>query len=107
MNIFVGNLSHLVTKEEVEAAFSRYGQVASVVVTQDLYANVRPARHREHFSPTSRSYCYVDMPNIKEALAALGALNGAALKDRRINVIQALPLNSKGKKELQRRSHPL
>jgi len=106
LNIFVGNLSHLVTKEEVQAVFSRYGQVESVVVTPDQYADVRPARYKERdVIATSRAYCYVDMPNVREALAALDALNGATLKDRRINVVQALPLKSKGKKELQRRPH--
>ncbi|CAG1021142.1 partial FUS-interacting serine-arginine-rich protein 1, partial [Methylococcales bacterium] len=50
MNIFVGNLSHDVTEDDLQQAFEAFGQVKSVKVIKDL------------FSGASKGFAFVEMP---------------------------------------------
>jgi RNA recognition motif-containing protein len=77
VNIYVGNLSHEVTEEDLRAAFEEFGQVESVAVIKDRYTG----------SP--RGFGFVEMPANAEAEAAIAGLNGKDLKGRTLNVNQA------------------
>lgn len=79
MDIYVGNLIGEVTDEDLLAAFSAHGQVASAKVIRD------------RFSGRSRGFGFVEMPNNSEAQTAIDHLNGKDLKGRGITVNQARP----------------
>jgi len=83
MNIFVCNLSLEVTEEELQREFMVFGEVISVAIMNDKYIG----------SGQSRGYGFVEMPSQSEGQAAITALNGKTLRDRTIDVIQALPLS--------------
>jgi RNA recognition motif-containing protein len=79
MNIFVGNLSHQVTEDELRQAFEAFGQVASATIIKDK------------FSGESRGFGFVEMPTKSEAESAIAGLNGTELKGRTLNVNEARP----------------
>jgi len=68
MNIYVGNLSHQVTEDELKKAFEAFGQVTSVSIIKDK------------FSGESRGFGFVEMPAKAEAQSAINGLNGKELK---------------------------
>lgn len=84
MNIFVGNLSYEATDEDLREAFSAYGDVSSASVIMDK------------FTGRSRGFGFVEMPGDEEARAAIGELNGQALKGRPMTVNEARPRESRG-----------
>jgi len=86
MNIYVGNLSLQVTKEDLRREFMAFGEVTSVTIMNDKYIG----------SGQSRGYGFVEMPSQSESQDAITALNGKTLKERTIDVIQALPLSDNG-----------
>ena len=88
MNIYVGNLSLKVTKEELRREFMAFGKVISVIMMNDQYIG----------SGQPRGYGFVEMPSLSEGEAAINALNGKSLRHRIIDVIQALPLSAKSGK---------
>ena len=61
MNIYVGNLSHEATEDDVQEAFTSFGRVSSVKIIKDK------------FSGEPRSFGFVEMPVQSEALAAITA----------------------------------
>ncbi len=79
MNIFVGNLSHDVTEDDLLKAFSAHGKVDRVSILKDK------------FSGEPRGFGFVEMPSKAEAEAAINALNQADLKGRALNVNEARP----------------
>jgi RNA recognition motif-containing protein len=79
MNIYVGNLSHEVTEEDLKQAFEAFGQVESVNIIKDRY------------SGESRGFGFVEMPAKAEAQSAINDLNGKELKGRTLNVNEARP----------------
>ena len=79
MNIYVGNLSHEVTEEDLQQAFEAFGQVTSANVIKDK------------FSGDSRGFGFVEMPAKAEAESAINDLNGTELKGRALNVNEARP----------------
>jgi RNA recognition motif-containing protein len=83
MNIYVGNLSHDLTEDELNQAFSGHGEVASASIITDK------------FSGQSRGFGFVEMPKNDEAKAAIEALNGTELKGQPINVNEARPRTEK------------
>lgn len=87
MNIFVAKLNFKTRKEDLEKAFSQYGQVASAKVITD----------RE--TGRSKGFGFVEMPNDDEALKAIEELNGATVEGRTIVVNKSEP-----KPEGERRS---
>ena len=84
MNIYVGNLSFEVTEEDLQQAFSAFGQVASASLIKDK------------FTGQSRGFGFVEMPNSTEAQAAIAGLNGKDLKGRALNVNEARPRTEGG-----------
>ena len=79
MRIYVGNLSHDVTEEELEQEFTAFGEVASTNIVTDKYTG-RP-----------RGFGFIEMPKVAEGQAAIAGLNGKMLKDRTLSVNEARP----------------
>lgn len=79
MNIYVGNLAKDVTDQDLQSAFSAYGQVKSCKVIRD------------HDSGESKGFGFVEMPQNSEAQTAIQELNTRNIKGRRINVNEARP----------------
>ena len=79
MNVYVGNLSHELTEEELKQAFEAFGQVESAKIITDRYSGV------------SRGFGFVEMPTKAEAEAAIAELNGKELKGRTLTVNEARP----------------
>lgn len=77
--IYVGNLSFSSTETEIENLFSAHGAVESVTLIVD----------RE--TGRSRGFSFVEMPNDKEATAAIAALNNYELDGRQLKVNEARP----------------
>jgi len=77
MNIYVGNLSYDLTEEELRDLFAEHGKVSSVTIIYDRYEK------------RSKGFGFVQMPDDKEAEAAIEALNGRKLKGRPLKVDKA------------------
>jgi RNA recognition motif-containing protein len=85
MNIYVGNLSHDVSTEELRQAFEAYGEVSSANVIKDKYTG------------QSRGFGFVEMPDKAEAQTAIENLNGKDLRGREMNVNEARPRADRGR----------
>jgi RNA recognition motif-containing protein len=83
MNIYVGNLSPEMTEEELRREFAVFGEVVSVVIMNDKYIG----------SGQPNNYGYVEMASKSEGAIAIASLDGKILKDRVVNIVQALPLS--------------
>ena len=79
MNIFVAKLNFKTKKEDLERAFSQFGQVSSAKVVTDRDTG------------RSKGFGFVEMPNDSEALAAIEGLNEKELDGRMIVVKPANP----------------
>jgi RNA recognition motif-containing protein len=79
MNIYVGNLSHQVTEDDLRKAFEAFGQVESANIIKDK------------FSGESRGFGFVQMPSKQQAHEAIEQMNGTDLMGRSINVNEARP----------------
>ena len=79
MNIYVGNLSHTTTEDDLRQAFEAFGQVESANIIKDK------------FSGESRGFGFVDMPSKQEAQKAIEEMNGKDLMGRAVNVNEARP----------------
>ena len=90
MNIYVGNVPHGTTEEELQEAFQAFGQVASVAIIKDK------------FSGESRGFGFVEMPSKAEAQSAIAGLNGKEFKGRALSVNEARP-RSEGRGDRDRR----
>ncbi len=79
MNIYVGNLSHETTDDDLRQAFEAFGQVESATVIKD------------RFSGESRGFGFVEMPSKTEAETAIQEMNGKDVKGRAVSVNEARP----------------
>jgi RNA recognition motif-containing protein len=79
MNIYVGNLPHATTDDELREAFEAYGTVDSVAIIKDK------------FTGQSRGFGFVEMPDSGEAQTAIDAMNGATMGQRTLTVNEARP----------------
>ncbi len=79
MNIYVGNLPFEITDEELEAAFTEFGEVSSARVIID------------RFSGRSRGFGFVEMPTDSEGEAAIAAMAGKEMQGRPLTVNVARP----------------
>jgi RNA recognition motif-containing protein len=84
MKIFVGNLSHEVSDDDLNKAFAAFGKVDSATVIKDK------------FTGASRGFGFVEMPTASEAQAAIEGTNGKDLKGKAINVNEARPREDRG-----------
>jgi RNA recognition motif-containing protein len=78
-NIYVGNISFQTTEQDIDAAFSAYGQVERVQIVKD------------RDSGQSRGFAFVEMVDDAAANKAMEALNGADLGGRALTVNEARP----------------
>lgn len=85
MNIYVSNLSLEMTEDELRQEFTVYGEVISVIIMNDKYIG----------SGQPRGYGYVEMTSKSAGAAAIASLKGKKLKDRVVDVVEALPLSDK------------
>ena len=85
MIIYVGNLSLDCTEETLARVFQVYGRVLSVSVMNDKYIG----------SGQPRVYGYVEMASKSEGSAAMAGLLGTVVNDRKIQIIEALPLDKR------------
>jgi RNA recognition motif-containing protein len=79
MNIYVGNLSHDASEDDLRHAFESFGQVSSATIIKDK------------FSGESRGFGFVEMPTKAEGQAAINGLNGQDLKGRPLKASEARP----------------
>ena len=79
MKLYVGNLPHAVTDEELRQVFVAYGTVKSAMVIMD------------QTTEKSRGFGFVEMSQMTEGLAAIQALNGKPLQGRSLTVNEARP----------------
>ena len=85
MNIYVGNLSLDTTEGELRKEFIEFGDVISVTIMNDKYIG----------SGQPRGYGYVEMASKSEGATAIANLEGKKLRNRVVNVVEALPLSDK------------
>jgi cold-inducible RNA-binding protein len=78
-NIYVGNISFQTSEQDLDAAFSAYGQVERVQIVKDRDTG------------QSRGFAFVEMANNAEADKAMEALNGADMGGRTLTVNEARP----------------
>lgn len=71
MYLYVGNIDHAMTKEDLLNRFEPYGTVSQAVVRK---------RGR------SLAFAILEMPNDEEAKAAISALSGSSYGDKRLLV---------------------
>jgi RNA recognition motif-containing protein len=79
INIYVGNLSSQTTQDDLQAAFSRFGNVERVNVVTDPY------------NGQSRGFAFVTMRQASEAQKAISELNGTDLHGHTLKVSEARP----------------
>lgn len=84
MNIFVARLNFKTRKEDLESAFSQFGQVSSAKIIKDRDTG------------RSKGFGFVEMPNDDEANNAIAALNEKELDGRVIVVKPANPKTNAG-----------
>ena len=80
--VYLKNLADAVTRDDLEAHFSRAGQVRGVLVITDKS------------SGKSRGFGFVDMANFDDAVSAIRLLNDTELKGKRIWIDPVPPRES-------------
>ncbi|PKR81679.1 hypothetical protein CW751_03900 [Brumimicrobium salinarum] len=78
-NIFIANLDFGITSEDLKATFSQFGEVSYSHVVYD------------NKTKKSKGYGYVEMEDLSQANAAIGALNGMEVNGRVLDVKLATP----------------
>jgi RNA recognition motif-containing protein len=84
MNIYVGNLPHEATEDEVRQAFAAFGQVTEVRLIVDK------------FSGESKGFGFVEMPSKDEAQKAIEQMNAKEFMGRVLSVNEARPKTDHG-----------
>ena len=79
MNIYIGNMSHDTTENDLRSAFKTFGQIQSATIVKDKSTG------------RSKGYGFVEMLSKKEAQAAIDGLNDQELKGRSLAVNEARP----------------
>jgi RNA recognition motif-containing protein len=77
MTIYVGNISYTLSEEDVSKIFEVMGKVETIKLIRD--------------KPTGKSkgYCFIEMPDKKEAMEAINTLDGKEVAGRNLRVIKA------------------
>lgn len=78
-NIYVGNISFQTTEQDLDAAFSQFGQVEGVQIVKDRDTG------------QSRGFAFVEMADDAAANQAIEALNGSDMGGRSLTVNEARP----------------
>lgn len=77
MTIYVGNISYSLGEDDIRKIFEVMGKVDSV----KLIVDKRTGR--------SKGYCFIEMPDKKEAMEAIKTLDGKEVAERNLRVIKA------------------
>lgn len=91
MDVFVGNLPPETNEADIKKLFAGFGNVVSAVIITG----------KKKKTPKSRGFGFVQMPDEKQALAAITALNSKEFMGRILSVNTARP-----KVEVQQRVQP-
>jgi cold-inducible RNA-binding protein len=78
-NIYVGNLDHGATEDQLRQLFEAHGAVQSVSIVKD------------RMTGAPRGFGFVEMANDGEGEKAIAALNGSSLGGRALTVNEARP----------------
>ena len=78
-SIYVGNLAHTATENDLRDVFSQHGEVSSVNIVND----------RDTGRP--RGFAFVEMPDGNEAANAIKAVNLQEICGREVTVDEARP----------------
>ncbi len=78
MNILVRNLPRNVTEEDLRRMFTPFGAISSLNIVMDAATG------------KSKGFGYVEMPDKKEAISAINALNGKKMGGEKIRVKSTL-----------------
>jgi RNA recognition motif-containing protein len=78
-SIYVGNLAHTATEDDLRGVFSQHGEVSAVNIVND----------RDTGRP--RGFAFVEMPNGNEAANAIKAVNLQEICGRAVTVNEARP----------------
>ena len=78
-SIYVGNLAHESSEDDLRQAFSEFGAVSTVSIIKD----------RETGRP--RGFAFVEMPDSSEATEAIKQLNLKEINGRAVTVNEARP----------------
>lgn len=79
VNIYAGNLSFDMTEASLRQSFEVHGKVDRASLVMDRATG------------TSKGFGFVEMPNEKEAKAAIAALNEMDMQGRKMTVNEAKP----------------
>ena len=77
MTIYIGNISYTLGEDDIRKIFEVMGNVTSVKLIQDKRTG------------KSKGYCFLEMPDKKEAMEAINALDGKDVSGRNLRVIKA------------------
>ncbi len=77
MTIYVGNISYTLSEEDVGKIFEVMGKVDAVKLIRDKRTG------------KSKGYCFIEMPDKKEAMEAISTLDGKEVAGRNLRVIKA------------------
>jgi cold-inducible RNA-binding protein len=80
--LYVGNLSHDATAEELRATFAQFGEVTDVQLVIDRYSG-RP-----------RGFAFITMATAQQAAQAAAKMNGVTIDGRPLRVNEAESLRS-------------
>jgi len=84
VRIYVGNLPYETTEQDLNEAFSPYGEVTSVSIVADK------------FSGRSRGFAFVEMATKADGEKAIEELNGKPFMNRNLVVNEARPREDRG-----------
>ncbi len=84
MTIYIGNLSHQATEDDLMSLFSQHGEVTSAKIIKD------------NFSGRPRGFAFVEMADDEAAKAAIEALNDTEFMTRTMVVNEARPKTEGG-----------
>jgi RNA recognition motif-containing protein len=77
MTIYVGNISYTLSEDDIRKIFEVMGAVESVKLIRDKRTG------------KSKGYCFIEMPEKKEGMEAINALDGKEVAGRNLRVIKA------------------
>ncbi|AFG38214.1 RNA recognition motif domain-containing protein [Spirochaeta africana] len=78
MNILIRNLPRRVTETELRQLFTPYGEITALNIVMDPQTR------------TSKGFGFVEMPEVKQAKAAIHGLNGKKIDGQAIRVKSTL-----------------
>ena len=77
MTIYVGNINYSLSEEDIRGIFEVIGEVSAIKIVRDRK------------SGKSKGYCFLEMPNRKEAMEAIKTLDGKNFSGRNLRVLKA------------------